>query len=99
MKHPTMYDSYIMKNEQNLSRTQIYLTQVQQQRLANASLRTGGSKSELIRQAVDHYLDRQSAGAANVKAQRLQGIKGLWSDRVDMADPVAYVTSLRKPRF
>jgi len=94
-----MYDSYILKNEQSLCRTQIYLTQVQQQRLANASRRTGGSKSELIRQAVDQFLDGQSVGGANVKVQRLQAIKGLWSDRADMADPVAYVTSLRKPRF
>ena len=94
-----MYNTHIIKNDQSHARTQIHLTQVQQQRLANASRRTGGTKSELTRRAVDQFLDRQFTGASEVKAQRLQSIKGLWSDRPDMAEPPVYVHTLRKPRF
>ncbi|MBI2727863.1 MAG: ribbon-helix-helix domain-containing protein [Polaromonas sp.] len=88
-----------MKTDQTLARTQIYLTHVQQKRLENASRRTGGSKSELIRRAVDQFLDSQPANTTGAKVQRLQNIKGLWSDRTNMADPSNYVSMLRKPRF
>jgi predicted DNA-binding protein len=46
-----MYDSYIMR------RTQIYLGEEQDRRLAEHALATGRTKSDLIREAVDRFLD------------------------------------------
>ncbi len=94
-----MYNSYIMKTPQTLARTQIYLTQMQQTRLAAACRRAAVTRSELIRQAVDRFLDQQPNTSRTDKAQRLKGIAGLWADRSDMADPAAYVRTLRAPRF
>ncbi len=94
-----MYNLYIMQTDQTLSRTQIYLTQAQQKRLALASRGAAVTKSELIRRAVDQFLDQQPAASPAGKAQRLGGIAGLWAGREDMADPLAYVRQLRAPRF
>ena len=94
-----MYNLYIMQIDQTLTRTQIYLTQAQQKRLALASRSAAVTKSELIRQAIDQFLDQQPASDSAGKAQRLSNIAGLWADRKDMADPPAYVRSLRAPRF
>ena len=91
-----MYDLYIM---QSLTRTQIYLTQTQQTRLAAACRRSAVTKSELIRRAVDQFLDQQTPTDATDKAQRLSGIVGMWAQRDDVADPAAYVRALRAPRF
>ena len=94
-----MYNSYIMQSTQSLARTQIYLTQAQQLRLDAASRRAAVTKSELIRRAVDQFLDQQTSATPSDKAQRLHGIVGLWANRNDMADPTAYVRGLRAPRF
>ena len=94
-----MYDPYIMQTTQTLARTQIYLTQTQQTRLAAACRRSAVTKSELIRQAVDQFLDQQTPSNANDKAERLSGIVGMWAKRDDMADPAGYVQALRAPRF
>jgi predicted transcriptional regulator len=94
-----MYNLYIMQSTPLLARTQIYLTQTQQARLDTASRRAAVTKSELIRRAVDQFLDLQTSASPGDKAQRLQGIAGLWAKRDDMADPAAYVRGLRAPRF
>ena len=94
-----MYNLYIMKSDQTLARTQIYLTQEQQARLGQTCKRTATSKSELIRRAIDQFLDQQGQVSPKDKAQRLQSIAGLWAQRDDMADPAAYVQQLRAPRF
>ena len=94
-----MYSLYIMQTDQTLIRTQIYLTQAQQKRLALASRNDAMTKSELIRRAVDQFLDQQPAPDLTGKAQRLSSIAGLWAGREDMADPSAYVRQLRTPRF
>ena len=93
-----MYNLYIMQTNQTLTRTQIYLTQAQQKLLALASRGAAVTKSELIRRAVDQYLDQPAATPAG-KAQRLSSIAGLWAGREDMADPTAYVRQLRAPRL
>jgi Ribbon-helix-helix protein, copG family len=93
-----MYHVYIMQTT-TLARTQIYLTQTQQKRLAAACRRTAATKSELIRQAVDQFLDQQTTAPRSDKLARVQGIAGLWADRNDIADPAAYVRTLRAPRF
>jgi predicted DNA-binding protein len=46
-----MYASYIVR------RTQIYLDEEQDRRLARHAVATGRTKSDLIREAVDRYLD------------------------------------------
>lgn len=94
-----MYNLYIMQTPQTLARTQIYLTQVQQTRLEAASRRAVVTKSELIRRAVDQFLDQQAIVSPVDKSQSLSAIAGMWSQRADMADPVAYVRKLRAPRF
>ena len=94
-----MYVSYTMQNSQTLKRTQIYLTQSQQSRLAAACRRAAVTKSELIRQAVDQFLSQQATPSSADKAQHIEGLAGMWADRADMADPAAYVRSVRAPRF
>ena len=94
-----MYISYTMQNSQTLERTQIYLTQTQQSRLAEACRRAALTKSELIRQAVDQFLSQQALPSSADKAQHIEGLAGMGADRVDMADPAAYVRSVRAPRF
>lgn len=94
-----MYNLYIMQQSHSFARTQIYLTQYQQQRLAEVSRRASVTKSELIRLAVDQFLDQQVASGPVSKVERLAGLAGLWADRSDMADPTAYVEVMRKPRF
>jgi metal-responsive CopG/Arc/MetJ family transcriptional regulator len=94
-----MYNLYIMQTSISLTRTQIYLTQQQQQRLSDVSRQTAVSKSELIRLAVNQFLDQKAAQPAKSNAQKLAGLAGLWADRDEMADPCAYVQSIRQPRF
>lgn len=94
-----MYNLYIMQLTKNLARTQIYLTQTQQTRLAAACRRSSVTKSELIRQAVDQFLDQQAPADATNKAQRLSGIVGMWAQRDDVTDPTAYLQALRAHRF
>ena len=88
-----------MRPDQKLIRTQIYLTQAQQKSLALAARGAAVTKSELIRRAVDQFLDQQPAATPAGKAQRLSSIAGLWAGREDMADPTAHVRQLRAPRF
>jgi hypothetical protein len=88
-----------MTSTQTLTRTQIYLTQAQQTRLAATCRRSAVTKSELIRQAVDQFLDQQASADPASKAQRVAGLVGLWAERDEMADPGAYVRALRAPRF
>ena len=94
-----MYIAYIMKHEEALTRTQIYLTQAQQAKLSQASRGSAASKSALIRLAIDQFLEQQSHAPAANKALLLQDIAGMWTQRTDMADPATLVRQLRKPRF
>jgi hypothetical protein len=97
-----MYNSYIMQSNQTsqtLTRTQIYLTQAQQKRLALVCRSAAVTKSELIRRAVDQFLDQQPSATPAAKARRLGSVAGLWANHADMADPIEYVQALRAPRF
>lgn len=108
-----MYISYIMKATEHpprthapraqssggLARTQIYLTAEQQARLTQASRGSAATKSALIRQAIDQFLDRQGpSSTSGDKTQRLQELAGLWADDERKADPAAYVRQIRQPR-
>ena len=64
-------------------RTQIYLTPDEQNGLRALSRRTGLSRSELIRQAIDAMLgDEQELDRATL----LRQARGLWSGRSDLPD-------------
>ncbi|MBC7620785.1 MAG: hypothetical protein H7293_17670 [Candidatus Saccharibacteria bacterium] len=88
-----------MKDASDLSRTQIYLTQQQQQRLAQVSRGSALTKSALIRQAVDLFLAQQSKDSPSNKTRHLQAIVGLWQQNGDMKNPAAAVQKMRQPRY
>lgn len=64
-------------------RTQIYLTEAEQQALRALSRRTGRTQSELIREAVDRLI------AQSEKTDRLAALRqarGMWQGREDLPD-------------
>jgi hypothetical protein len=70
-------------------RTQIYLTRRERERLRRLAERIGKSQSEIIRAAVDHWLDR---GADQDRGDILESVAGIWRGRTDLPD----FTALRK---
>ncbi|OYT93862.1 MAG: CopG family transcriptional regulator [Burkholderiales bacterium PBB3] len=88
-----------MKNASDLSRTQIYLTQQQQQRLAQVSRGSASTKSALIRRAVDLFLAQQPKASSSDKTQHLQAIVGLWQQHDAMQDPAVAVRKMRQARY
>ena len=64
-------------------RTQIYLTEARENRARSLSAATGKAQSELIREAIDHFV------AQNSPARRkaiLAKAAGMWKDRRDLPD-------------
>ena len=64
-------------------RTQIYLTEEQRRRLHRISKETRRRQSELIREAVDEYLE---AAEDDRNEKILREAAGLWRERDDLAD-------------
>lgn len=64
-------------------RSQIYLTEEERQALARLAGETGRPQSELIREAIDAFLERQ---APRDRRLRLQRAHGLWRERADLPD-------------
>ena len=64
-------------------RTQIYLTRREHEGLRRLAKRTGTSQSEIIRAAVDHWLERK---AGEGRARILEDVAGLWRERTDLPD-------------
>ena len=72
-------------------RAQIYLTEHERQKLGAFSAETGRSQSELIRQAIDQFIDahlNKKSGARHA----LKAAKGLWAERKNLPD----FTSIRR---
>lgn len=66
-----------------MNRTQIYLTEEEQKALFSIANQTGKSKSELIRNAIDDYIEKF------VKKNRLtllRKARGIWQNRLDLPD-------------
>jgi hypothetical protein len=64
-------------------RTQIYLTEIEQQALRVLARRTGRTQSELIREAIDRFI----AQAEQIDRRLLlQQARGLWQNRTDLPD-------------
>lgn len=67
-------------------RTQIYLTETQQQTLRRLAVSTRQKQSALIRRAIDQYL---SAEAHEDRLSLLRQGRGLWKERQDLPDVAA----------
>jgi hypothetical protein len=64
-------------------RTQIYLTERQRGELAAIAKTAGRKQSELIREAVDRFIDEVGSGR---REAALRGAAGIWKDRTDLPD-------------
>ena len=64
-------------------RTQIYLTEKEQAALRNLARQTGKKQSELIRRAIDDFIDRYQP---RERLAMLQQARGMWKDRDDLPD-------------
>ena len=64
-------------------RTQIYLTEQQRNRLAAIAEQRGQHQSEVIREAVDCFIEQNSHERRDAILRRAAG---LWRDRADVPD-------------
>ena len=64
-------------------RTQIYLTQRQRDELAAIARSAGRKQSELIREAIDLFLERTGSSRRETV---LREAAGIWKDRTDLPD-------------
>ena len=68
-----------------MERTQIYLTQIQQRAIENIATQRGQSKSEIIREAIDHYINITDSEADN-RRELMHQAAGIWADRDDLPE-------------
>ncbi len=64
-------------------RTQIYMTKSQRDGLKAIAKTAGKKQSELIREAIDRFLDEVSCGR---REALLREAAGIWKDRKDLPD-------------
>lgn len=83
-----MYDSYIVR------RTQIYLAEEQDDRLTRRAAGAGVTKSMLIRQAVDAFLDTPADSGARVTRFR-SALEEVGRHPIALPDGADYVERMR----
>jgi len=66
-----------------MERTQIYLTEREKKALRAMARRLGKTQSELIRTAVDRFVDREDQGS---RLELLRAARGMWLTRADLPD-------------
>ena len=66
-----------------MQRTQIYLTKKERKALKALADRLGRSQSELIRMAVDRYIEFYQQGS---RLELLRQARGVWAERKDLPD-------------
>ncbi|WP_319523710.1 ribbon-helix-helix protein, CopG family [uncultured Desulfosarcina sp.] len=66
-----------------MTRTQIYLTEKQRAELAMIAKQFGKKQSEIIREAIDHFIDQTGQSR---KEAALREAAGIWKDRKDLPD-------------
>jgi metal-responsive CopG/Arc/MetJ family transcriptional regulator len=66
-------------------RTQIYLTDLEREQLLALTHEMGLSQSELIREAIDQFIEQHTEKKRN-KAALIRAAKGLWDNRTDLPD-------------
>ncbi len=64
-------------------RTQIYLTEDQRAEIAEIASQSGKRQSEVIREALDHFLEQRSRRR---RKAILREAAGIWRDRTDLPD-------------
>lgn len=69
-----------------MHRTQIYLTDVQRRALKSIARRLGRTQSDLIRSALDTYIEWQTPAE---RLELLRAGRGLWKGRRDLSELAA----------
>ncbi len=64
-------------------RTQIYLTEYQRAEIATIANRSGKRRSEIIREALDRFIEQTSR---HRREAVLREAAGIWRDRTDLPD-------------
>jgi predicted DNA-binding protein len=75
-----------------MERTQIYIDTEQKKKLQKIAAEESKTMSEVIREAIVSYIADNHRQAAD----KLNQTSGLWKDRKDIKDSVAYTEELRK---
>jgi predicted DNA-binding protein len=76
-----------------VERTQIYLTPEESAALERESIKTGKTKSQLIREAIDEKYGTRASLEAFMSA--LHAVAGIWKDRPE-GDPAEYIEAGRR---
>ena len=64
-------------------RTQVYLTDEESASIVRISKSLGHGKSQIIRQAIDEFIQRRDS---NKRLKALQSARGMWADHQSLPD-------------